>query len=215
MTLHPSTRPSLSAPRKRAHLFASLALFALALAAPANSRAQRSADIGLTFTQSRSNFVTVPGSATQYFYMRGAAADYSVPLWNGLGVSASGIGLTGENFDRHVDIHQISILAGPRYTWNHGHILPYEWGRKASLFGEGKVGYTFATSGQYPSNSVISNTSSGLTYMAGGGVNITVYHHFDLRVIEADFVHTQLPNGFNNSQSTIRLAIGINFHTQD
>jgi len=179
------------------------------------ARAQNPQDIGLTFTQSRSNFVTAPGSGTKYFYMRGAAADYTYTFWHGLGAGATAIGLTAQNLGGHVDIHQVSILGGPRYTWNVGHISPTEWGRRGSIFGEGKVGYTFATSGQYVANGVLSNSATALTYMGGGGINLTVYHHFDLRLIEADFIHTQLPNGFNNSQSTVRLAIGINFHTQD
>jgi hypothetical protein len=209
MTLLSPIRSSQSAFLKHAKFFALI----LALAAPA--RAQHPQDIGLTFTQSRSNFVTVPGSATQYFYLRGAAADYNFTIWKGIGVGATAFGLTGENFGGNIDIHQISILGGPRYTWNLGHILPYEWGRKGGIFGEAKAGYTFTTSGQFPTNGVFQSSTSGLTYMGGGGVNVTIYHHFDLRVIEADFVHSQLPNGFNNSQNTIRLGIGINFHTQD
>jgi len=213
MTPHTPTRFALPSLIYRACVFASLAGLAFALATPA--RAQHPQDFGLTFTQSRSNFVTIPGSATQYFYLRGAAADYNFAIWNGIGISASAVGLTGENFGGHIDIHQISYLAGPRYTWNLGHILPYEWGRKGGIFGQGQIGYTHATSGQYPSAGIQADSASGLTYTVGGGINLTVYHHFDLRLIEADFVHSQLPNGFNNSQSTVRLAIGINFHTQD
>jgi hypothetical protein len=213
MTSLPPIRSSQQlAHRGRArYLFVLLLLLAFALPA----HAQHPQDIGLTFTQSRSNFVTVPGSATQYFYLRGAAADYNFTIAKGIGVGATAIGTTAQNLGGHVDIHQVSILAGPRYTCNLGHILPYEWGRKGGIFGEGKVGYTFATSGQYVSSGTLSDSATALTYLAGGGINLTIYHHFDLRLIEADFIHSQLPNGFNNSQSTLRLAIGINFHTQD
>jgi len=215
MTLLPPTRTQQPALFSRVRIYLCAALLLLALALTATAHAQHPQDISLTFTQSRSNFVAATGSPTQYFYLRGAAADYNYTLWNGIGISAAAVGLTGENFDKHTDIHQISFLGGPRYTWNLGHILPYEWGRKGGIFGQGQVGYTFATSGQYPVAGVQANTATALTYAAGGGINLTVYHHFDLRLIEADFVHSQLPNGFNNSQSTVRLAIGINFHTQD
>ena len=43
-------------------------------------------------------------------------------------------------------------------------------------------------------------------------MNYNIYHRFDLRLIEADYVRTQLPNGGNNQQNTLRLASGINFH---
>ncbi len=77
---------------------------------------------------------------------------------------------------------------------------------------EAKVGYTFATSGLYPVNGIVMPTASSLTYQGGAGLNFHIYHRFDLRLIEADYVITKLPNGSTNQQNTLRLASGLNFH---
>lgn len=174
------------------------------------ARAQRSGDFGLTYTQERSKFVG--SSSSDFFYIRGASADISFDLVKGLGISATGTGLAGNDVKGSIDIQQITFLVGPRYTYNLGHITPTAWGRKGGIFAEGKVGYTFATAGVYPLNGVITNHASALTYSGGGGVNLHIYHRFDLRLIEADLVRTQLPNGGSNVQNTLRLASGINFH---
>jgi hypothetical protein len=168
------------------------------------------ADLGFTYTQERTKIVG--GSPHDYFHLRGATVDYAYTLWHGVGVDFAGQGLAITNLESQIDIRQITILAGPRYTLNYGHITPTAWGRHTGIFGEGKIGYTFATSGLYPVNGVLQNHASGLTYQAGGGVNVHIYHRFDLRLFEADYVLTKLPNGTNNEQRTLRLATGINFH---
>ncbi|HEX4156376.1 MAG TPA: hypothetical protein VHY48_12255 [Acidobacteriaceae bacterium] len=177
-------------------------------AAPA--RAQRSGDFSMTYTQESARFV---GQAPNpYFYLRGATVELGYSLWKGFGATVGGTGLAGTNLRGSIDIHQVSLLVGPRYTWNIGHITPTTWDRKGGIFAEGKFGYTFASSGQYPSHGVLTSSSSALDLEAGGGVNFHVYHRFDLRLIEGDFVRTQLPNGSTNVQNSFRIASGINFH---
>lgn len=188
---------------------------ALALAAGAlfssTAHAQRSADLGFTYSQERSKFLG--DGKDDYFYLRGATIDYSWNMPDGLGISVGGTGLAVTNLRGSIDIHQVTFLAGPRYTFNLGHISPTHLDRKGSVFIEGKGGYTFATTGQYPdSTGEINNTGSGLTYSAGAGLNLHLYQRFDLRLFELDYVRTQLPNGTTNVQNTLRMATGINFH---
>jgi hypothetical protein len=188
-----------------------LALFMLWFACASTARAQRSGDFGMTYTQERSNFVANTVTP-EFFYLRGASVDLGYSLWRGFGISGSGIGLAGTNLNGNIDIHHVQFLIGPRYTYNLGHITPTAWNRKGGIFVEGKIGYTFATAGQYPVNGVLEDHASALTYAGGGGINLHIYHRFDLRLIEADYVRTQLPNGSDNVQNTLRLASGINFH---
>jgi hypothetical protein len=183
---------------------------ALALLSGLQARAQRSGDFSLTYTQEAARFVG--DQPNPYFYLRGATAEIGYSFWKGLGVTVGGTGLAATNLRGSIDIHQISFLFGPRYTYNIGHITPTAWNRKGGVFVEGKFGYTFATAGQYPSNGVLTSNGSSLDLEGGGGVNLHVYHRFDLRVIEGDFVRTQLPNGGTNVQNSFRIATGINFH---
>ena len=184
-------------------------LQALLFLTPAH--AQRNADLAFTYSQERSKFVG--GGTGDYFYLRGATIDYAWNFPSGLGLSVTGTGLAVTNLRSDIDIHQVSFLVGPRYTYNRGHLTLTHDDRIGSIFVEGKVGYTFASAGQFPDSSGYLNSSAAaLTYAGGGGVNFHIYHRFDVRLIEVDLIRTQLPNGGSNVQNTLRLASGVNFH---
>ncbi|MFC6645621.1 outer membrane beta-barrel protein [Granulicella cerasi] len=184
---------------------------ALLAAMPQKAAAQRSYDLGMMYTQERSKFVGA-NTSTNYFYLRGATIDLGYTFWKGIGVVGSGTGLAGTNLLTDIDIQHIEGTGGLRYTYNFGHITPTATNRKLGVFVEGKGGYTLATAGQYPVNGVVQNHASGLTYMGGGGVNLHAYQRFDVRLIDAQYVITKLPNGTTNQQNTLRLSAGINFH---
>ena len=93
--------------------------------------------------------------------------------------SPAASGTAGTNLRGAVDIHTVTFFVGPRYTYNIGHISPTAWNRKGSIFVQGKFGYAFATSGQYPVKGVLTSNASSLDLEAGGGVNLHIYHRFD------------------------------------
>lgn len=186
------------------------AVFALGLLAPRRAHAQASGDFSMTYVQDATRFVG--NQPDTYFYLRGASVEYAYSPWKGIGVVAGGTGNAGTNLRGAVDIHTVTFFAGPRYTWNLGHISPTAWNRKGGVFVQGKVGYAFATSGQYPVKGVLTSNASSLDLEAGGGVNLHIYHRFDYRVVEMDIVHTRFPNGAANVQNSLRFATGINFH---
>jgi hypothetical protein len=190
-----------------------LALLLLGLFAFGSRRAsaqQVPADLGLTYLQERTKFV---GSGTNvYFMLRGAKVDFGYDFAKGLGLVISGTGLSTVNLRGALDVEQISFMAGPRYTWNWGHITPTAINRKGGVFVEGKVGYVIATSGAYPVNGTVLDHASSLTYLGGAGVNVHLYERLDLRPVEVEYVRNQLPNGGTNVQNSLRLASGINFH---
>jgi hypothetical protein len=178
---------------------------------PGVAHGQRgSSDFGMMYTQELNKFVGE--NTAQNFYLRGAAVDYGYTLWRGWGVAASANGMAATNLKGNIDIHQVEVVGGLRYTHNWGHITPAVWARKAGVFAEAKGGYTFASSGLFPVNGAIASTASGLTYEGGGGFNFHIYDRFDLRVIEADYVISKLPNGGTNQQNGLRLSAGLNFH---
>jgi hypothetical protein len=172
---------------------------------------QRPIDLGFTSVQERSKFVGY--SPSDDFTLRGATVDAGVGLWRGLGIAFAGNGLAATNLRNSIDIHQISLMAGPRYTYNFGHITPTAWNRHFGVFVDGKAGYTFATSGLYPTGPTgLASSAAALAYSGGGGINVTVYHRFDIRVAQVDYVQTHLPNGGTNQQNNLRFSAGINFH---
>jgi hypothetical protein len=182
----------------------------LAVMAPA-AHAQRSADIGLTYTQERSKFAN---AYCECFPLRGATVDVAADLFHGLGITGMAQGVAASNLRGSIDIQQISFMGGVRYARSLGRNEAISWGRKGSIYVEALGGYTFATSGLYPNSNdtALTNQASALTYMGGGGINFHVYHRLDWRLIQADYVISDLPNGGNNQQRTLRLASGLNFH---
>jgi hypothetical protein len=186
-----------------------LALPVFAFVPHAHGQFHQPADLGMTFTQQRSKFVG--DSASDFFYLRGATIDYAVSMFHGIGPVVSFDGLAVTNLRQQIDIHQASFLGGGRYTYSFGHITPTIWNRRGSIFAEGLVGDSIATSGYYPSgNSLVSN-ASGFTYAMGGGINYNLYHAFELRLMSHYFV-TDLPNGGTNQQKNIQVSAGINWH---
>jgi hypothetical protein len=182
----------------------------LGMCFPQRAQAQSSGDFSLMFVNDASRFVG--NQPNTFFYLRGASAEIAYAPWKGIGFVAGGTGTAGTNLRGAIDIHTVTFFVGPRYTYNIGHISPTAWNRKGSVYVQGKVGYTLATSGQYPVKGVLASNDSSMDLEAGGGINFHIYHRFDLRLVEADLVHTSLPNGASNTQNSLRVATGINFH---
>jgi len=208
------SRPTLRRPQ-RARLLVRAALCAAAcLCTPqvrAQAPSQRPLDLGFTYSQQSSKFVG--SSPSDDFTLRGATIDAGIGLWHGLGVALAANGLAATNLRSSIDIHQISLMAGPRYTYDVGHITPTAWNRHLGVFVDGKVGYTFATTGLYPSGpTTLAGNAAAITYSGGGGVNLTLYHRFDVRVAQVEYVQTHLPNGSTNQQNNLRFSAGVNFH---
>jgi hypothetical protein len=186
------------------------ALAALALLAHAAS-AQRPIDLGFSYSQEQTKFVG--SSSSDFFRLRGATIDLGYTLHRSFGVVVAADGLSVTNLRQSIDIHEASFLAGPRFTYNYGHITPTAWNRHLGMFADAKIGYTIATSGLYPiSNTTLTNHASALTWTFGGGLNLHFYHRLDLRLPEIDYVQTHLPNGGSNQQNNLRVSAGVNFH---
>ena len=203
------TRTSRHTRSLRSGLLLLAGIFALVLAPP-RAQAQASGDFSMMYVQDATRFVG--HQPNTYFSLRGASVEMAYAPWKGLGFVAAGSGTAGTNLRGIVDIHTVSFTVGPRYTYNLGHISPTAWNRKGSIFVQGKFGYAFATSGQYPVKGVITSNASSLDLEGGGGLNLHIYHRFDLRLVEVDLVHTSFPNGAENVQNSVRVATGINFH---
>jgi hypothetical protein len=202
-------REAASAARTLRRLAAALLLLRPFAAFVPTARAQTPMDLGMTYTQQRSKFVG--GSASDFFYLRGATVDFAYSPFHGIGPVVSLNGLAVTNLRTEIDIHQASFLGGGRYTYSFGHISPTLWSRRASIFAEGLVGVTHATDGYYPSGTTLTSTATGFTYALGGGVNYTLYHRFELRVMSHYFT-TDLPNAGTNQQRSIQVSAGVNWH---
>ena len=169
-----------------------------------------SVDLAVTFSLEKADIVPTQCC----FWMNGGGADASITFWKGLGIAASVTGDQISNYARGYDVSQITILGGPRYTHglgfgsaNGGH------GRRLQVYGDGLAGEIHAFNGTFPTSSAgLKSTAGSFALQTGGGVNMYFSNNFGVRLIEADYVRTLLPNGSANVQNDLRLAFGVTYH---
>jgi outer membrane protein OmpA-like peptidoglycan-associated protein len=164
-------------------------------------------DLGITYTYKLAKISNLSGSS---FGIQGGSVDGV--YW--LGEKASNLGLafdfngeTASNIKPGVDLNQFTFVAGPRYTlWkdkskSHG----------ANLYGEVLGGYVHAYNSVFPTSTTAATSANSFSLQAGGGFNLPIAKRIDLRLIEADYILTKLPNASDDIQSDLRLSAGVVF----
>jgi peptidoglycan-associated lipoprotein len=172
-----------------------------------------STDLAVTFATERSQGV----SSQSCFWFKGGGADAAVTFWKGLGIAASLIGDHASNVTPGVDVNKIAYMAGPRYTWTawsesgSGHASAANQ-RRLQIFVQGLFGGVHAFDGLYPGSPAATTSASSFAIQTGGGLNLYVSRNLGLRLLEADYVRTALPNAAANVQNDLRLSFGVTFH---
>ena len=164
-----------------------------------------STDLAITFAGERSQ--ATPGNTN--FWFMGGGADAAVTFWKGLGIAASLTGDHVSNITPYVDANKITFLAGPRYTWTARQSAD---NRRLQIFGQGLAGWTHGFDGVYPASIGTTSTASSWAMQIGSGFNYYLTRNFGLRLLEADYVRTALPNGAANIQNDMRLSTGLTYH---
>jgi hypothetical protein len=56
--------------------------------------------------------------------------------------------------------------------------------------------------------------SEGTTFTVGssGGSGVLFSRRLGVRLLEADYIRTELPNSYSNTQNDLRLAVGLSYH---
>ena len=166
-----------------------------------------STDLAVTYT---TEYVKLAATGNS-FWLQGLSADGAVSLWNGLGIAANIDGDSGSNLAPGISLSQIQFTAGPRYTWTEKGNKPgdrYRW----QVFGQGLFGVDHAFNGVFPTPTGVVPTATSLAIDAGGGVNLSLNKTFGIRMLEADYIRTSLPNNGSNTQNDMRLSFGVTYH---
>jgi len=169
-----------------------------------------SIDLAVTYTPERAQ--TMPNQCC--FWMQGGGVDASVTFWKGLGIAASLTGDHAANITSGVDVNKISYMAGPRYTYaargtNHSGAASTP---HYQIFAQGLFGGVHGFSGVYPAGSSTTSSANAFALQAGGGFNYYLTKHWGLRLFEADYVRTALPNNAANIQNDLHLGFGVAYH---
>lgn len=169
-------------------------------------------------TKSESEYYGIQGGSVEAVYSLGQEFNfgrkYLGSLWDGVGVVVKANGESASGISPGIDLNQVTVVAGPRYTWRYNKPRPIPF----SLFGQGLFGYVHAWDTLFPSTPPAAGgvytpktNASAFAMQAGGGVNVPYNKHLGFRVAEAEWVYTQLPNHSNDWQSDIRLSSGVTF----
>ena len=164
-----------------------------------------SIDLGATYAPERTQ--TAPGNCC--FWMQGGGVDMGVTFWKGFGIAAAFSGDHAANIAAGVDVNKITYLGGPRYTHtirtsHNGAAMP-----RYQIFGQGLVGGVHGFDGLYPAGTATTQSANAFALEAGGGINYYLTRNWGLRVLEADYVRTTLPNNASNTQNDLRLSFGV------
>jgi opacity protein-like surface antigen len=184
---------------------ASVALCVLLLPAASMMRAQElqtaqspKIDVAVTFTAERS----LRSATSDSFWMQGGSIELGTNTWRGLGIAANVSGThTGAVGETTIPLSIVTATFGPRYRWHADHRL--------SIYVEGLIGEANGFKSLFPTVTGSQTSANSLAAQVGGGVDYRLSQHVAVRVAEAAWQHTQLPNGTNNIQNDLRLGAGI------
>jgi len=155
-------------------------------------------EVGLTYSPEHTQLA--PGSCN-CFWLQGGGAEAALTLWKGFGIAGS---VTSERISNYADGMNFN-----RLTYTGGLGYRHNVGGRVQLFGHALGGRAHAFSGAFPSSTGLLTTANSLALQTGGGMDLTLSRSFALRLFEAEYVRTQLPNGYANTQNDLRLSAGL------
>ena len=95
-----------------------------------------------------------------------------------------------------------TFLFGPRYSYLHS--------KKWTPFAQFLVGGAHG-SGTLYGTATTSGSASSFSLSTGGGLDWNVSRHMAVRLLQAEYLMTRLPNAVKNNQNDLRLTFGVVF----
>jgi hypothetical protein len=151
----------------------------------------------------------IAGTTTD-FLLPGVAVDGAYKFNGKPDGIALAIDLNGERataIEPGVNLSQFSLVAGPRYYFSFNKQSTHA----LTFYAQALVGFDAAYNSVFPGSSGTRTSATSAAFQAGGGANLRLSRHISLRLAEADFVTTSLPNFTNNRQYDVRFSNGLVF----
>jgi outer membrane immunogenic protein len=152
-------------------------------------------ELALGYTYLHAN---APPGSCGCFSLNGGSGAAAVNFPYGLGIvgdvstaHASSVNGTSQN------LIVLNYLFGLRYSWR-GH------SRAFTPYGQ----FLLGGSTEYSNKTPVQNTSA-FAFSTGGGVNARLTRRLGWNIAEADWVHSQLPNGGNARQNDLSISSGV------
>ena len=143
-------------------------------------------------------------SGNGYSGLHGGRGEFTATLTGPLSVVSEFVGTyTGSMNSSPMSLTLFTYMGGPRYTMRLRN--PGE-SRGTSLFVQALAGGVHASNGIFPGN----NTSAdAFAFAAGVGVETVINRRFSVRLFQAEYLYTRLPNFSNNYQNNFRIGAGM------
>jgi len=199
--------------RKNAKLALVLGLLSLPAAAQSTSGKAPATPFGLDRFDVAANFsykVAKISQTTNHFVLPGGSADAAYNFGGkarGLGLAADVNGESKSAIEPSVGLTQFSIAGGPRYSF----CLACKNPHSTWFYGQVMGGEVFAFNSLFPAPGAAKTSASSWIFQVGGGANVKLTPLISLRLAEADFLVTELPNAADNKQYDVRIENGIVF----
>lgn len=174
----------------------------LLLSATSILRAQtspsRRLDLSITYIAEHS----LKAQTSENFWLQGGSIELGANVWRGWGIAANVTGThTGSIGSSGLPLSLVTTTFGPRYRWHAD--------RRVSLYGQALIGEANGFRSIFPATAGSQPDANGFAAQVGGGVDYRLSDRFAIRVLDAGWARTQLPNSTDNVQNTLRLGAGI------
>ncbi len=145
---------------------------------------------------------SLKANASENFWLQGGSIELGANVWRGWGIAANVTGThTGSIGSSGLPLSLVTTTFGPRYRWHAD--------RRVSLYGQALIGEANGFRSIFPATAGSQPDANGFAAQVGGGVDYRLSDRFAIRVLDAGWARTQLPNSTDNVQNTLRLGAGI------
>jgi len=145
---------------------------------------------------------SIKANASENFCMHGGSVELGTNLWRGWGPVADVTGAqTNSIGSSGVPLSLVTMTFGPRYRWHPG--------GKLSPYGQGLFGEAYGFHSVFPALTGAEPHAHGFATQVGGGIDYRVSDRVAIRMIDAGWLRTELPNSTNNVQNTLRIGAGV------
>jgi outer membrane immunogenic protein len=163
------------------------------------------ATVNLRFSEQISNG---PAGSCGCFGMEGFAADTgwrlkALSLGKNAGVGAAvdlGVVHTGSVDNAPYGLTLTTVTGGPRLN------LP---GHRLQTFAQALFGFAHGSGSAFPQGNNLVDSANSFALDVGGGADYILQNRFALRVLQLDYLRTDLPNGNTDWQNSLRISAGV------
>jgi opacity protein-like surface antigen len=175
-----------------------LLLLAGSVSLEAQTQVPSRLDLAVTYISGNS----LKANSNENFWMQGGSIQIGANAWRGWGIAADITGShSGSIGASGIPISLVTATFGPRYRWHAG--------RRFSLYGQGLIGEANGFGSIFPTPAGSQSGANSFALQTGGGVDYRLSDRFAIRVLDAAWLRTQLPNATDNVQNNLRLGAGI------